>query len=229
MRKVYLGLPCYGDHIHIATMASVFACGVKDIKIEAKSNSLLCHCFNLLLANAINDHATHFVLLHSDCAPESGWLAKMLEIIESHQLAALSVVSPIKTHRGLTSTALDYADRGPRRLTLKEIHNKLPETFTVEDTQYAFPDGHERLLINTGCLLIDLQRFDHRPPAFKTQDAWCFSEKWLGAWTFPEDWGFSRELAGLGLRYAATRAVGLVHYGAAPFVNTEAWGEETDG
>jgi NAD(P)-dependent dehydrogenase (short-subunit alcohol dehydrogenase family) len=56
----------------------------------------------------------------------------------------LSVVSPIKSNKGLTSTAVNSDHWRPRRYTLKEMA-AMPPTFTLPD-----------LLINTGLMLVNL-------------------------------------------------------------------------
>ena len=97
--------------------------------------------------------ASHFCLLHDDIVPEPLWLDKMMRIMEEQHADILSVVVPLKNDKGLTSTALDVGvgDEDPhwrvKRLTLKEIYNDYEPTFT-----------HEKLLVNTGLMLVDLRK-----------------------------------------------------------------------
>jgi len=70
--------------------------------------------------------------------------------MERTKAKVLSVVLPLKSAEGVVSTALDDPDYPTSSLvsqfTTTEIHQMPEETFT-----------HERLLANTGCLLVDFR------------------------------------------------------------------------
>lgn len=176
---------------------------------------------------------THFAMLHSDINPCQGWLDILVREMTAVGADLLSTVIAIKDKRGLTTTGVgDSADpwNAFRRFTMREVHEILPETFSIADTPH--PDKY--LLHNTGCWLADL-----RNPAWRTVD----ENGWLKATlSFPiaaqmqsdgsiehrresEDWYFSRMLASLPLKTFATRKVSATHYGMTPYGNNRPWGD----
>lgn len=183
--------------------------------------SLLAHAFNHGYAQALMMRKTHgishFLLMHSDIVPmEPGWLATLAAEMEAHDARVMSVIAPIKDQRGLTSTALDLNDEwSPTRLTMKQVM-KMAETFT-----------HEKLLLNTGLLLLDLRQAEWAEQVFFTiRDGMGISEdrkKFLPV-VEPEDWYFSRQLNALGVKLWATRKVKIVHKGDFNYPNFGEWG-----
>jgi len=173
---------------------------------------------------------THLAFLHGDIAPEDLWIDKLVDEMDSLKADFISVVAPIKDLRGLTSTAIGKfgLDWTPyRRLTMEEVM-VLPETFSIEDTEY--PD--DILLHNSGCWLADL-----RNPLFGEEDAsgrglvyFTINDRIVrkgGKRTYqvePEDWFFSRRLHEQGARTFATRKVLIEHHGDFAFRNDHAWG-----
>ncbi len=163
MNKVYLAFPRHNRLVDIGAAQSIFATPRSErnrhryeMITGGKGTSLLPYTFNMLLNEALNNGATHFAMLHSDIAPEPAWLDKLYDKLEEMSADVVSVVVPIKTPQGLTSTAIGSIDDEwtvLKRLTMREVV-KLPETFTAADA--GFP-GHP-LLINTGCWLADLRK-----------------------------------------------------------------------
>ena len=215
-RKTFIGIPSHNGQVYgdiISSIADALITG-EPIGLAHQPFSLLARNFNDLLALAINrKDYTHFLLLHSDIVPQSGWLKKLHEIMEEKKCDILSVVSPIKNQKGYTSTAMHVSGKTPeeflaRRLTMKEIAD-LPETFTADN-----------LLVNSGCLLIDLRApwvgkvwFEIQDSTVKNKDG---NYKAVG---ISEDWLFSMRAAEAGAKIYATRAVKIFHVGTHAFSN----------
>ena len=199
------------------------------------SGSLLANVFNRLWAECFTHNVrvdagievnhprfTHFLMNHADIYVNDGggWIHKMLKIMEDKRLDVLSVNSPIKTSTvngvGDTSTAVMIGDK-IRRLKLEELA-KLPETITPADTLQEY--GSDKLLINTGVMLVDLARIDPTKQYFHITDGMKrMDNKALFVDVLSEDWNFSMMLNKAGLRYGATRAIKLLHYGQAVWGN----------
>ncbi len=210
-------------------------------------SSLLGRSFNDLWASALqgaqNGVITHFAMIHHDIGPEPAapdgrriwWLDEMLDEMERVRADVLSVVSPIKDHRGLTSTAIDDPQdpyEPERRLTMHEIL-QLPETFTAEDCFKMGINPHRHiLLVNTGLLLVDIRKpwvlgdwAANRPVMFTINDR--IRRNPDGQWTVDvesEDWYFSREAARWGAQVYCTRKIAIKHFGEVAWTNHEDWG-----
>lgn len=231
MHSVFLAVPCADLKVNPELIGPIMKASPKgQVKgFKTSSYSLIARNFNELYCAALNarEHGiTHFAMLHSDIAPHGpGWIDTLLEEMDKYQADILSVVVPIKSHSGMTSTALDEPVNGsdpkwrPRRLTMTEIVSKYPETFTAES-----------LLINTGIMLVDIRKPFAEKIYFKTDDIVMRRENGeFYAENEPEDWRFSRDAKALGAKIFATRKVGVTHYGHQGWVNTHAWGKPTDG
>ncbi len=200
--------------------------------ISPSINSILPENFNAHLCSAVNmrddPFVTHFVMLHGDIEPQPGWLDVLFDEYWASKADVLSAVVPIKTMKGITSTAI--GERLPNgrpkhtKLTLADIHS-LPETFGIEDTPW--PD--KQLWINTGCMM-----FDCRAPwvtDFLRSGGFGF-ETWIEerdglflSSAFSEDWRMSAWCAENGVKCKATRKVQLNHWGTHAFGNASAWGD----
>ncbi len=224
--KVYLGVPTYDGRVHEGIVGAIFGAGRTPLlgRIQIESGSWLTRNFNSCLANALNarqEGFTHFCLLHEDLPPVEGdWLEKMVLLAEANKADVLSVVSPLKFEKGLTSTALDepVGDQDQRyrvkRLTLHEIYQDFAPTFT-----------HEKLLINTGLMLIDLRKPWVEQVSFQFVDAIVKDKAGnFVAAGFPEDWNFSRAARALGASIWATREVAVTHLGGGRWGNGSGWG-----
>lgn len=227
--KILIGIPSYGDTVSCGTMQALKFAATKESGIQfdyaTNSLSILTRCFNALYTVALNrakrNDCDYFCLLHSDIGPEKGWLGKLVSLSKKHEADIISVISPIKDLRGLTSTALDEPPKGSRydarwrcrRLGLHEIHNKFEPTFT-----------HPNLLLNSGCMLVNMKSPGVEKLKFQFDDDIIVNAKGdYEAVGMSEDWLFSRQANELGLRQFATREIKITHFGHFHFSN-EKWG-----
>lgn len=232
MDRVFLAIPCSDMKVNPELIGPVIQASPKGqvTGFKTSSYSLLARNFNELYCAALNarkDGITHFCMLHSDIAPHGpGWLDVLLEEMNKYNADIMSVVVPIKSNQGVTSTALEEPVNGsdpkwrPRRLTMTEIINEYPETFT-----------DEKLLVNTGVMLVDIRKPWAEEVCFGTEDIIMrdASGKFV-AENVPEDWYFSIAAKAAGAKVFATRKVGVTHYGYQGWVNLHAWGsKKTDG
>ena len=212
--KILLGIPCYGNQINSGIVSSIFKASKGKIDIRMNDSSFLTLNFNQLLAGAYNGEFTHFVMLHSDIEVLTAeWADKMIEIMQQYDFSVLSVVSPIKDKSGGTSTALDAPDPTKilHRLTMMEVATQLPLTFSPQDTLSVF--NNDKLLINTGVMCINLSRIDPTQCYFDIENIIVKKNGKFVAESFSEDWNFSRMLMQYGIKYGATRAISIKHFG----------------
>lgn len=234
VHDVMLAVPHNGTICYGTAQAIFRASFVHNVQVNNSQSSALAAVFNNLFVDALNlverGEITHLAFLHSDIAPQDGWIDMLLGEMDRLGADMVSAVSPIKDERGLTSTAIGVpgAVWSPlRRLTMTEVMN-LPETFSVEDTGYT---GHE-LLVNSGCWVADL-----RNPLFRELDEkgelkafFTLNDRIINlndTWRYQfesEDWFFSRRLAQMGAKVYATRKVKLKHFGDYGFPSDHAWG-----
>lgn len=192
--------------------------------------------FNCVWVDALNaaesGERTHFVMLHTDIAPQGQWVDILIDELERLDLDMVSAVSPIKDSRGLTTSGIgDPQNRWApwRRFTMQEVC-EFPETFDAAAVGYeGWP-----LLHNTGCWACDLRK----PLFFETDDAGTLKSYF----DFPsrvyrgdkgqfeharesEDWYFSRRLFEQNAKTAITRKVRLAHRGVIDYTNWEPWGK----
>lgn len=219
--RVALLLPCY-DKTSFNRLAVVnFAAQFPDAKLCEVSSSALGHCFNVgyqaVRKMADKGEIDYVGMLHADCVPlQQNWGEILMDEMLEHQASIMSVISPIKSADGLTSTGFfskedDEKDIWhPIRLTMKEVF-QLPETFT-----------HPRLIVNTGIMMIDIRQEWAKKLVF---DLKCFVNlDNYQSWYIPEDWLMSKYCYKSGGTVFATRKVKMQHYGNVGFPNTEAWG-----
>lgn len=228
--QVYLATPCYNNTVNSAHVETIYYASKQGLLKQkmAPSFSILTHTFNLAYAHALTMRTkgiTHFCMLHDDIVPsEFFWLDKMMALMKANEADILSVVSPIKDEKGLTSTALDLPLPGSQydpnyrltRLTLKEIYENYPPTFT-----------HEKLLVNSGLMLVDITKPFADKICFRFENRIEFNKvtQQYDALVMSEDWLFSRDAAKLGAKIFATREVPIYHCGSFKFPNTHVWGE----
>lgn len=241
--RVFLAMPHHADVVHYKAAQSFHleategACRYRCYAIQT---SLLARGMNVLWAQALEladrGEFTHFAMLHSDIAAEKGWLDKLMAEMEKHDAQVMSAVSPLKDGRGLTSTGVGEPDPwGPvRRLTMAEV-GQLPETFGRADVTEELD---QVLLVNTGCMLVDVRGGWCRETNGENGDALVYftikdrvvreGDRWMVK-VRPEDWNFSRMAARQGARVMATQAVKLEHLGGFAYPNHLAWGSwDTD-
>lgn len=228
-RRTFLGMPGYGD-ISAGAARGFYRASESPqyVSMQYNEGSLLAQNFNALWCTALNlkqkgASLDYFAMQHADISPQPGWLDVLIEELEDRDLDVLSVVVPIKSVHGLTSTAMDSDDRSAFhpmcRLTMTEIFD-LPETFTSDDL------GHP-LLINTGLWICRLN-MDWAPKLhFTVNDRLVqVPDGRYMAEVEPEDWYFSRLCHELGLKVGATRKVRVAHQGKHVFVNSHPWGSQ---
>jgi len=246
--KVRLLLPHYRlGSAHLmptAAYAATFRDDV-DLAMAKFGSSLLAKGFNILWSGALNAAArgecTHACMMHDDVVPEEGWLDKLIAVMEARGDPLVSVVSPIKDPRGLTSSGIAYPGNRweVRRFTLHECVNILPETWGTKETiAVGLNPGGWPVVFNTGLWLADLrdprwQETDKNGVAkyyFTITDQMYF-DKQRGEFCTrgeSEDWFFSREVAAGGIPYCCTRAVRLKHLGEYFYANDQVHGQEKD-
>jgi hypothetical protein len=158
-------------------------------------------------------------MIHDDIAPQPGWLDIMLHIMDREKVDVLSAIVPQKTMQGFTSTAFGTGALGCqlKRLTMKEAYAG-PATIKSAD-----------LLVNTGLMLVDMRKPWVEKVCFKFEDDIAKVDGKYVPVEISEDWYFSREARAYGAKLAATREIGVKHFGRAAYVNTQPWGSaETD-
>ena len=200
--------------------------------------------FNVMWADAMNlyesGEITHFAMLHGDISPDPNvcWLDVLLEEMDELNASLVSVVSPIKDGRGLTSVGvcdLDDHWRPFRRFTVRECLDELPPTFN--NVQAGYPD--KPLLHNTGLWVADLRRDVFRQVGddggldmyfrFPTRATRGEDGKWAHQ-RESEDWAFSRDLWDRGVKDTyITSKVRLVHHGFVDFSTHVTWGSFENG
>lgn len=238
---VFLGMPSYDGKCSFGAAEGYFikpTLGKLDLVRAHDSSSFLTKSFNTFWTAALNARCrgvTHFAMIHADIIPHQfGWLDILYSELVERDADVVSVVSPIKSQHGWTSTAIGDIGLGQtdswncRRLTLHEVY-KLPETFDAADVQSQF--GYEGgLLLNTGLWICRLDRpwcdnifFDVFNRMIRNPDGSYHRH------ALSEDWLFSAVLNLHGAKICATRKVTLTHDGCAGFTSDHAWGtEQTD-
>jgi hypothetical protein len=213
---IFVALPTYDGTRHNAASLVELAQGEHKTALAEGNVSLLAYNFNTFWADALNHRheMTHFLMLHSDVVPAPGFLGTLLTEMERLKADVISVVIPIKSKEGLTSTAVETADRWkPRRLSMSEVFER-EESWTE--------DG---LLVNTGLMLVDFRKPWVDKIHFTVNDA--IRKKADGSFEAvvePEDWNFSRQVRTLGGVPWATRKVQVLHVGAMAYGNSNVWG-----
>jgi len=234
-RKVFLAFPTYGLVHFEAVQAAYAGCADTPVALFRSSDSRLPHNMNRLWCAALNSRKqhgwTHFAMLHSDVAPEAGWLTILIDEQERLGVDVMAAVVPIKDHHGLTSTGVWNPQTGEvRRLTMTEVM-QLPETFTAYDVADVLQPGLKvrvdmPLLVNSGCFVCQFTtRWPERVVWRFVDEIVHHDDQRFEARTMSEDWDWSRQLAALEVKVAATRKVRLTHYGSEGWSNQGAWGD----
>jgi hypothetical protein len=202
---VLIGVPTHDGRVCTGTFTGLLDAGKTPdttVGYHFLTNSLLARGFNQLLCFALNhrkEGVTHFLLHHADIAIKTeGWLGRI----------------PLKSTQGLTSTAIEVGDPYPiKRYTMRELAT-MPETFT-----------HEKILLNTGVMLMDLSAPWIEETVFQMKDEVIRDKDGnFAPQTLSEDWFFSKWARSKGARLFATRAIQLDHVGVHSFPNVGAWG-----
>lgn len=191
-------------------------------RYEAYVDKCFTECWKTALNTRDRCNWTDFAMLHTDVkvlAP--GWLSILAA--ERRRVGAdlLSVVLPIKTHHGNTSTAVLDADGNLRRLTQHELWNEV-EAVTFDAEAAGFPGC--RLLNSTGLWIADFSQPWVEEVWFETHCRLVREGDKFAVAHWPEDWGFSKMLHDRGLKVMATKILEAEHWGMAPYGNSRPWG-----
>jgi hypothetical protein len=260
-KRVFLCLPHYGQVEPESRIgAYVAASDNPEVHIIASPicSSLLAYGLNRAWADCLNTPVPfdYFAVLHSDIAPEACWIDKLMIEMEAGDFDVMHAAMALKDSRGLTSTAYgSMVDEWKvvRRLTMTELHNLVPPTFSVEDLVRCLgADGFKPneplcMLNNTGVMLIRLKRkpvtgcgpFVQQDPSGQYSSQWptCFPgftiqdriavvNNQAVAQVVSEDWWFGRWCAKNGLKVGGTSKVFTTHFGRGSWTNGHAWGTQ---
>lgn len=223
--SVVLAMPRRGQQVNFGAVEAYYRTPARKYTVAALVNpmsTLLTRSFNMAWAAALNMRdemgAKYFGMLHDDIEPAQWWVDTLIDELLAHGADAISTVMPIKSHEGLTSTAVYEGDLWlPRRLTMREVMD-LPETFGPEDVGGP-------LLLNTGCWVVDMTKpfADTMVFDFLNRIDTLPSGRRVAA-SVPEDWLASHHMNEHGAKLLATRKVKAVHNGSSDYPNSEAWG-----
>jgi hypothetical protein len=247
---VFLAIPSHDQRIHYSVATAIIQASSKfNLWRQFGCTSLLAHNFNQLYASALNLREKHklkwFVMLHSDVAPlEANWLDRLINTAEKLDADLLSVVMPFKDDSGISSTAVSdpYNPWTPyARLTMQQLAT-LPEHFDFKTVYDHFtgecikehlrmpgmsPDA--QLLVNSGCMALRIDRDWSWRAAFNINDEIIHHEGQYKAVVRSEDWNLSEQVANIGGRVYATRAIKAVHIGGnVKYHNNAVWGQHMD-
>jgi GT2 family glycosyltransferase len=247
MDNIFLGCPTHNGQIEHRTIKSLFteASANHRVLVKVHQTSLLAAGCNQMLCDALNgvqgESFKWFAMLHSDIAPEALWLDKLIDLAEANGADLLSAVVPIKNSEGVTSTAISFpGDPFTRfaRLTQRQIRRKgFPTTFDVKGAlvyfnpytpHYPEPLADSILLVNTGCMVVRLDKPWSHELYFTIRDRIVRTMNGFEAHVEPEDWFFSRRVHELGGKVMATSAVAVEHVGSYAYRNDREWGYEFD-
>jgi GT2 family glycosyltransferase len=224
---IVVGIPTYDNRVHaqlmLALLNEICRPDTPPMVVLSNHSSLLARGFNELWCYALNHRpqATHFLMIHADIIPETGFAKRMVDEMDSSGAGVLSVAMPLKDGRGITSTALDGSE--PRRVTLRELDG-LPGTFDRSDLEKHFGQKG-MLLVNSGLMLVDLRQNWVDKCYFAIND--YVRRRADGKFepvTDSEDWFFSRAAQKAGARVVANHSITARHAGEAMYPNRGAWG-----
>ncbi len=213
--SVQLFIPTYNYALHMSILQSVIGASPKGRlkSLKMSSTSAWGMQLNDGLIDAIKTRKEnpelikYLLILHADVVPVTpGWLDIMVEEAEKFDADILSAVVAIKSNSKETSTAMETGDlHHPRRMSLGEV-SRFPPTFT-----------HGDLLVNNGCMLINLEKPWVETAQFNITVG--IDEKTRKPYFFSEDWLFSRVARQMGASVWATTLVETQHWGLVSFNN----------
>ncbi len=237
--KLFIVCPTYDGRLEMGTHNALLNAVMTGIpqKHGVTLGSLITQQFNYLWCTALGlkkeEGITHFLMIHADVVPiQVEWLQPFLEEFTKTKADVLSVVMPIKSPAGDTSTAVDTTKPGQswnhKNLTMKDVMS-MPATFDAEEAYRAvLPDwdGPKTLLVNTGLMLVDFTKPWVDDFYFTMRDERVIQNGKPVSRCEPEDWNMSRRLAVQGLKVMATRKVEAEHVGRAQYPNYCVWGNK---
>ena len=245
--KVFIAVPIHKGEASCATSNAIVTAASsradRTINYQILGLSLLARNFNTLFCNAYNKGYDYIIYLHSDVGVHvdgnfvGSWGDLLVDRTKQLELAALSVVIPIKSQEGYTSAGIQLKRGNPyslRRITVKQL-SRLPRDFiSREDVCKIYgidPAEAGAMLINTGCLCMDLKAgwAEARWPGFSIDDKIAWNKSGVPqAFTIPEDWNLSTWLFNKGWTYYNTKELGISHIGFTSFENRGEWGQDED-
>lgn len=222
--RIGLILPTYDGQSSNRLAVVNFNNQFPDCKCIEVTSSALGHCFNVgyqaLLKFVEQGTMDYILMLHADCVPmQQNWGQILIDELIDTKASVISVVVPIKSQAGLTSTGVMRNEDirqslwHPIRFTMKEVMD-LPETFT-----------HPHLIVNTGIMAIDARQEWAKKLVFDLRSFVHLETK--DCWYIPEDWLMSKMCWESGGTVWATRKVAMEHKGNVGFPNTSPWGITT--
>ena len=245
---IYIAAPCYnGMSVH--TSKALLQCGRSkyDVVIQEQDYSILCYNFNVMWCDMLNrrrrgEDVRYFCMIHSDVnivddLIEGNWLDVFVDLLEEREVDVLSVVSPLKDNRGVTSTGLYDVEKEVivKRLTMTEV-KKLPQTFNLDDillndetSFHLFNPTDYRLVVNTGLMLVKVDDWCEKVFFHDKHYVLKVTDTETGVVTFiaqvvSEDWMFSVDVQKLGMKVEATTKLAIEHIGKCGYGNYGAWG-----
>ena len=246
---IYIAAPCYnGMSVH--TSKALLQCGRSkyDVVIQEQDYSILCYNFNVMWCDMLNkrrsgEDVRYFCMIHSDVnivddLIEGNWLDVFVDLLEEREVDVLSVVSPLKDNRGVTSTGIYDVEKEVivKRLTMTEV-KKLPQTFGMYDIwekidiDIGSVKGKEKnkLVVNTGLMLVKVDDWCEKVFFHDKHYVLKVTDTETGVVTFiaqvvSEDWMFSVDVQKLGMKVEATTKLAIEHIGKCGYGNYGAWG-----
>lgn len=189
----------------------------RTIQYYSHTSSLIVDAFNSCWAEMLNTKdVTYFAMLHSDVHADGPWLDTLIDELETKKLDILSVVLPIKSEEGATSTAFLSENDQVHRLTMNDVE-KQPQTFTIE-TLFG-PDTENTLLVNTGMWVAKVGEWMKEFDGFRIASQIVLKDGKYETMTSSEDWDFSSWAAEKGLKVGATTIIKAGHIGKKSFPN----------
>lgn len=241
MGEILVALPSIDDRVQTGLSAVLqteqHQKGVPMLRHVHLQTSLLAFGFNQLWCIALNNREliSHFLMIHSDVVPQTGFVQLMLAEMNRVGADVLSAVVPLKSETGITSTAivsdLQHAHLfGPtnmrRRLTMHEVMS-LPGTFDARMAAQGLgmSSAKPALLVNTGLMLVDITKPWVEKVFFTINDVmWQREDGKFVCDVEPEDWYFSARAAEEGASVWATQKLLVEHVGSKSYANQGAWG-----
>lgn len=209
------GMHSYMQDSAIRSVAEFYPGHIRVVGVQ----SLLNNNFNNLYAAALNCRkkgVTHFVMLHDDICPEDpdpdrGWCDTLIATMIIRGLGAICAASPIKNDQGEVSCAIDDPD--PFKIRRMKIGDFEGKTITTRE--------EPRLLINTGCMAIDITKPWATKIMFRSKDYIRYNKATdtYEAICEPEDWNLSKQLRALGVPFGCTGKIRINHLGTKTYTN----------
>lgn len=204
--KVFIAIPNYKEAIHSGILSSMLHASQRGAihTLHAPSTAIWVSQLNKIWVKALESRkagVTHLFILHSDVVVVSpNWLDFLLDEMREIKVDLLSSVCRIKEEDSDAISVAVETSSGDKRLTLRDI----PFGITLI---------RDDLLVNNGCLLIDIRGkwvediYWEMKNGIINNKVYCESEDWL----------FCKKARKLGVKIAATNKIKVEHWGLVPF------------